>query len=83
MQSEVNLSKIEHHAHSLQSLISVLLHLFPDSLEDSFDHDAYLAVLCKAFDDSTAINALLRNQPDTLALPSHKTGEGSVTNGRF
>lgn len=69
MQSNVDFSKIEHHAHSLQSLISVLLHLFPDSPEDRFDHDAYFAVLCKASEDSTAINVMLRNQPDPLALP--------------
>lgn len=83
MQSEVDFSKIEHHAHSLQSLISVLLHLFPDSPEDRFDHDAYLAVLCKASEDSMAINVLLRNQPDTLALPTHQTGEGQAINGGF
>jgi hypothetical protein len=83
MQSEVDFSKIEQHAHSLESLISVLLHLFPDSPEDRFDHDAYLAVLCKASEDSTAINVLLRNQPDKVALPPHQTGEGQAINGGF
>ena len=83
MRPETDFSKIEHHAYSLQSLISVLLHLFPDTPEDTFDHDAYLAVLCKASEDSTAINVLLRNQFDTLALPPHQTGEGQAINGRF
>lgn len=83
MQSEIDFSKIEHHAHYLQSLISVLLHLFPDSPEDTFDHDAYFAVLCKASEDATAINVLLRNQPETLALPPYQTGEGQVVKGGF
>jgi hypothetical protein len=55
----------------------------PDSPEDRFDHDAYLAVLCKVSEDTTAINVLLRNKIDPLGLPPNQTEEGQVINGGF
>ena len=72
MQSEVNLSRVEYRAETLQNLISVLIDLFPDSPGDKFDHDAYFAVLCKVYEDASAVNAMLRTQPDALAIGPHR-----------
>lgn len=77
MQSEIDLLKIEFHAHSLENLLSVLLHLFPDSPEGKFDHDSYLAVLCKAYEDARAINVLLRCYPDIVVLAPNQAGKPS------
>lgn len=60
MHSNFEVGCVEVRASSLHNLVSVLLNLFPDAPNEDFDQDAYFAVLCKVYEESAALNVLLR-----------------------
>ena len=52
---------VDHLARSLKNLITVLIELFPEGNDETFDEDAYLTILEKAQDDAKALMMLVEN----------------------